>query len=352
MKNENSKISKKWILGLGIGGAALIGGGIGGYALLSNGSGGDTEEPSTSIVAEVETENTEEAMKELIEDMISSSTHESESTEAVTEKTTETEEKSIGGEEVTSEADPGGAGSPKAALPNKQNGNVGSQNSTGNSGKSTGSNGSTTVTPSATQNPGNPGSNGSTTASSGNPQSTGNNNGNPGNTAATTPPTNPGGTTTTKPGNENKPGSTDTGSGNNNTSTGGTENTEKPEPAPEVHKHTWSEVYRTVHHDAEYETVTEDAWDEKVKIGRHSFCKGCNLDLTETYGTADCEAAGDHMSACGGGYYITTVYDTIHHDAVTYEECVKEAWDEDVLDHLECIKCGETAASWADAKSK
>ena len=60
MKNENSKISKKWILGLGIGGAALIGGGIGGYALLSNGSGGDTEEPSTSIVAEVETENTEE----------------------------------------------------------------------------------------------------------------------------------------------------------------------------------------------------------------------------------------------------------------------------------------------------
>ena len=117
-----------------------------------------------------------------------------------------------------------------------------------------------------------------------------------------------------------------------------------------AHKHTWDEVYKTVHHKAVYETVTEEAWDEKVKAGRHAFCKGCGMDLTIAYGTPDCEEAGNHISDCPGGYVVKTVYDTIHHDPVTYQECVKEAYDEEVFDHLVCTGCGATAKSWAEVK--
>ncbi|MBO6307726.1 MAG: hypothetical protein J6N70_02585 [Oribacterium sp.] len=129
-----------------------------------------------------------------------------------------------------------------------------------------------------------------------------------------------------------------------------TERTTEKATTATAHKHTWSEVYRTVHHDAEYETVTEDAWDEKVKAGRHAFCKGCGMDLTLAYGSPTSDNAVLHIAGCPGGYVVKTVYDTIHHDAVTYQECVKEAWDEEVLDHLECTGCGATAKSWAEVK--
>ena len=109
-------------------------------------------------------------------------------------------------------------------------------------------------------------------------------------------------------------------------------------------QHSWKNVYKTVHHDAVYETTVVEAYDEKVPAGWHDFCKGCHMDLTIAYGSAACVEARDHISGCPGsnGYYTTQVFDIVHHDAETYTDCIKEAWDEQVLDYTVCSKCGET----------
>lgn len=356
LKNDEKNMKrKKWIWGLAIG-AAIASGGVGGFFLLRGGS-----EPENTVA-----ENTEEAMKALIENMITTSEGNREATEAVTEEI----EGDSGGEEATTEADSGGKftadasngqapGSPGWFVSTNANQNsTGKNGSSGenggqapgsssatvmsSNGKDTGSKQGTSVeTKSKEDNKpagstGGTNNTGSSTAPSGNQQGGGNNNNS--SQTATSPSTSTGGTT-----------NTDTGGGKN------TVTTEPPKPVKEesttqAHKHTWDEVYKTVHHKAVYETVTEEAWDEKVKAGRHAFCNGCDLDLTIAYGTPDCEEAGDHLSACNSGYHIRTIYDTIHHDAVTYQECVKEAYDEEVFDHLVCTGCGATAKSWAEVK--
>lgn len=146
----------------------------------------------------------------------------------------------------------------------------------------------------------------------------------------------------------NGTGSSGNGSGNSGNKTiyinfdelpGGKGTTE----APKTCQHAWKNVYKTVHHDAVYETVTVPAYDEQVVAGRHDFCKGCHMDLTLAYGTADCADARDHIDDCPGsnGYYTTAVYDYIHHEAETFTDCIEEAWDEQVIDYTICSKCGE-----------
>lgn len=357
MKNENSK---KWIA-LGIGGAVVIGGGIGGYALLSNGSDGDTVEPSTSIVAEVETENTEEAMKALLENMLTTSEDNREATEAVTEEN----EDDSGGVEATSEADPGGKfqanasngqapGSPVGFVPTNvnqngtgKNGSTGKNNGqapgsssatvTSSNGKDTGSKQGTSAEtkPKEDNKPagstGGTSSTGSSTAPSGNQQGNGNNNNS--SQAATSPSTSTGGTA-----------NTDTGGGNNATTTEPPKPV-KEEPTTQAHQHTWVDKYETVHHEAVYEDYTIPAYDEEVtEYVEHSFCKGCGLDLTVAYGTADCDESTIHVVNCGAGWKTDwiPITKTIHHEAESGKKLVKEAYDEKKFVDQVCTGCGMT----------
>ena len=341
----------------GFGGGVIVIGG-GGYGIYSAVAPSDTEEPPTSIVAEVETENTEEAMKALIENMITTSEGNRETTEAVTEEI----EDDSGGEEATTEADPGGKftadasngqapGSPGGFVPTNAN-----QNSTGKNGSSgenggqapgsssatvTSSNGKDTGNKSSTSaetkpkednkpagSTGGTSSTGSSTAPSGNQQGGGNNNNS--SQTATSPSTSTGGTT-----------NTDTGGGNN-TATTEPPKPVKEEPTTQAHQHSWVDKYETVHHEAVYEDYTIPAYDEDVWVAEHCFCKKCGLDLTEAFGTVDCIEAATHVNDCGWGYKTGDVYETVHHEAESGKKLVKEAYDEKKFVDQVCTGCGMT----------
>ncbi|MBO6308916.1 MAG: hypothetical protein J6N70_08820, partial [Oribacterium sp.] len=287
VKNDEKNMKrKKWIWGLAIG-ATIASGGVGGFFLLRGGS-----EPENTVA-----ENTEEAMKALLENMLTTSEDNREATEAVTEEN----EDDSGGVEATSEADPGGKftantsngqapGSPVGFVPTNvnqngtgKNGSTGKNNGqapgsssatvTSSNGKDTGSKQGTSAEtkPKEDNKPagstGGTGSTGSSTAPSGNQQGNGNNNNS--SQAATSPSTSTGGTT-----------NTDTGGGNNATTTEPPKPV-KEEPTTQAHQHTWVDKYETVHHEAVYEDYTIPAYDEEVtEYVYHDFCKKCGLDLT------------------------------------------------------------------------
>ena len=344
-KKNDSRNSKKWIwlaaLILGLGTSAGIG-----WAVLRDG-GSDPRAEETVSSEELTEDLTEEvtaSVAEAVTEVV---------TEAITEAVTEPDTTAITEAEKADQKNSSlfVVDASKITSGIKETGETTKGKTTGNAG----TNGKTET--------GNTGSTGSTGTGNGN---TGGKTGNGGNGSTGTGNTGSTGTTgstgsTGSTGGTQSSGNSTAGSNTGSGDSGGTiyidfdENGNghagtDGESAKPAHKHEWSEVYKTVHHDAVYETVTEEAWDEEVKVGKHSFCNGCGLDLTITYGTADCEAAGDHLSACNSGYHTAPVYDTIHHDAKTYEECVKEAWDEEVFDHVECLTCGATASSWAEAK--
>lgn len=122
---------------------------------------------------------------------------------------------------------------------------------------------------------------------------------------------------------------------------------EKPDNTdkPAQHVHTWKRV--TKHHDAithKENVKIKDAWDEEVTTTEgHSFCSGCDMDLTAAGYSMDDIII--HTNNCQGGcsYYFddVPVIKTVHHDAVYEDRIVtdKEAWDEYL--YTECTTCGE-----------
>lgn len=166
------------------------------------------------------------------------------------------------------------------------------------------------------------------------------------------------------------------------TNTSETKNTEKSETKQETtktestkkestttaHQHNFQPVYKTVHHDAQYTTKwVQDsaAWDETVSNGDaydepvydlHNICYDCGMDLDAAGYTG--EAVFEHIEAemDNGGmgrYYnkrvqVDTIHhegttSVVHHDATGHNEqvLVKDAYDEQVIDHYEC-SCGAT----------
>lgn len=122
---------------------------------------------------------------------------------------------------------------------------------------------------------------------------------------------------------------------------------EKPDNTddkPAQHVHTWKRV--TKHHDAithKENVKIKDAWDEEVTTTEgHSFCSGCDMDLTAAGYSMDDIII--HTNNCQGGcsYYFddVPVTKTVHHDAVYEDRIVtdKEAWDEYL--YTECTTCG------------
>lgn len=146
-----------------------------------------------------------------------------------------------------------------------------------------------------------------------------------------------------------------------------TESTKK-ESTTTAHQHNFQPVYKTVHHDAQYTTKwVQDsaAWDETVSNGDaydepvydlHNICYDCGMDLDAAGYTG--EAVFEHIEAemDNGGmgrYYnkrvqVDTIHhegttSVVHHDATGHNEqvLVKDAYDEQVIDHYEC-SCGAT----------
>ena len=91
-----------------------------------------------------------------------------------------------------------------------------------------------------------------------------------------------------------------------------------------------------VHHD-EVSHIETDM--ENKLVGYHDYCRGCGMDLTLTYGTADCEAARNHLTSerngAGASYESRPVYEKV---PVEYKIIDHIAYDETV--GKRCTKCG------------
>lgn len=116
------------------------------------------------------------------------------------------------------------------------------------------------------------------------------------------------------------------------------------------HTHTWVEQFKTIHHDAVYETkyvVDTPAWDEQVpryEMKEHVFCNNCGADIT---GFAVSHIESNFANGCRSyrSDWVQEVvgYDTVHHDEVGHNEqvLVKEAYDQKVSTGYKC-SCGAT----------
>ena len=295
----------------------------------------NTEAGTNLIVTEAITESVTESMTEAPTESDSQ-----EPTETIFAKTVEAGKP----EDVKA---PGGNAGTDTKAENKNTGNGGKDKNTGSSGGSknggSSSNGSTgengnsgnnvgTVSPGGTtgnNGTGNGGSSGGTSTGTGGNTSTGSTGG-----------TQSGGTTGNG-GTVSTGGSTGGGTSNPGGSSGGNSGGTNT-GSTEAHQHTWVAKYETVHHDAVYEDYTIPAYDEDVWAGHHSFCNGCGLDLTITYGTAACAEAGTHLSNCNSGYHTADIYETVHHDEESGTKLVKEAYDEEKYVDDVCSGCGMT----------
>lgn len=131
-----------------------------------------------------------------------------------------------------------------------------------------------------------------------------------------------------------------------------------------AHEHSWNPVYKTVHHDAVTESeqvwvVDKPAWDEPeftyvdvcliCEKGECDFCKKNGLNQVE-YATYDEMSEHrfycmEHGGKCNNSQTRKKIIGTIHHDEEGHYETktniIKEAYDEQVIDHYEC-DCGAT----------
>lgn len=131
-----------------------------------------------------------------------------------------------------------------------------------------------------------------------------------------------------------------------------------------AHEHTWNPVYKTVHHDAVTESeqvwvVDKPAWDEpEYKVVyvclqcEDGVCPYCNEHGLRQAEFDTFEERYNHTYNCAISYGIcdnsTTrkkIIGTVHHDEEGHYETktniIKEAYDEQVIDHYECT-CGAT----------
>ena len=173
------------------------------------------------------------------------------------------------------------------------------------------------------------------------------------------------GITDTKPAEGNNTGNTaETAPDNKHDNTGNSSTSDSTPSAPE-HTHTWNPVTTTVHHEAtgHYEDVVvgtrtvvdKEAWDEPVYEWQYTKtrCKGCG-QLFETGDEWDAHATyqEDVLDDWSHGSYEVIAekvqVDTIHHEAETHEEDIKEKrWVEDTAAYDETVITGYTCSCGA-----
>lgn len=145
----------------------------------------------------------------------------------------------------------------------------------------------------------------------------------------------------------------------------GNSSTSDTTPSTPEHTHTWNPVTTTVHHEATGHytdvvvgtrtVVDKEAWDEPVyewKYMGKTRCKGCG----QVFNTAsECFDHQDEMADNGDythGSYESIAEkvqtDTIHHEAETHEEDIKEKqWVEDTAAYDETVITGYTCSCGA-----
>lgn len=118
--------------------------------------------------------------------------------------------------------------------------------------------------------------------------------------------------------------------------------------------HKWKEVkkwHKPVTHKETKKVLVKDAWDEEVTTTEgHTFCGGCDMDLTAA-GYLSVEDIGSHVDYCQGGssyyFYPVEVTKTVHHDAVYEDRTItvtdKEGYWE--VTGYKCSLCGATKKS-------
>ena len=173
-------------------------------------------------------------------------------------------------------------------------------------------------------------------------------------------------TDVTKPAEGNNTGNTaETPAPDNKQDNGDNSNTSDDTPSTPEHTHTWNPVTTTVHHEATGHytdvvvgtrtVVDKEAWDEPVYEYRAYAvkCLGCGslFDSGRAWGehAAYQEDVLDDWSH--GSYtvlYRNEQVDTIHHEAETHEEDIKEKqWVEDTAAYDETVITGYTCSCGA-----
>lgn len=173
-------------------------------------------------------------------------------------------------------------------------------------------------------------------------------------------------TDVTKPAEGNNTGNTaETQAPDNKQDNTGNSSTSDATPSTPEHTHTWNPVTTTVHHEATGHytdvvvgtrtVVDKEAWDEPVyewKYMGKTRCKGCG----QVFNTAsECFDHQDEMADNGDythGSYESIAEkvqtDTIHHEAETHEEDIKEKqWVEDTAAYDETVITGYTCSCGA-----
>ena len=173
-------------------------------------------------------------------------------------------------------------------------------------------------------------------------------------------------TDVTKPAEGNNTGNTaETPAPDNKQDNTGNSSTSDTTPSTPEHTHTWNPVTTTVHHEATGHytdvvvgtrtVVDKEAWDEPVYEWRAYGvrCKGCGQIFdseNEFFTHSDYQA--DVLDDWGHGswevLFRNEQVDTIHHEAETHEEDIKEKqWVEDTAAYDETVITGYTCSCGA-----
>lgn len=174
------------------------------------------------------------------------------------------------------------------------------------------------------------------------------------------------GITDTKPSEENNTSNTaETPAPDNKQDSTGNSSTSDTTPSTPEHTHTWTPVTTTIYHEAtgHYEDVVvgtrtvvdKEAWDEPMYEWRAYGvrCKGCGQIFdseNEFFTHSDYQA--DVLDDWGHGswevLFRNEQVDTIHHEAETHEEDIKEKqWIEDTAAYDETVITGYTCSCGA-----
>ena len=173
-------------------------------------------------------------------------------------------------------------------------------------------------------------------------------------------------TDVTKPAEGNNTGNTaETPAPDNKQDNTGNSSTSDTTPSTPEHTHTWNPVTTTVHHEATGHytdvvvgtrtVVDKEAWDEPVYEWQYTKtrCKGCG-QIFDTGDEWDAHATyqEDVLDDWSHGSYEVIAekvqVDTIHHEAETHEEDIKEKrWVEDTAAYDETVITGYTCSCGA-----
>ena len=115
----------------------------------------------------------------------------------------------------------------------------------------------------------------------------------------------------------------------NKDESGGSDNGDTDEDLPDVNGDDTTETTECQHEWVE-QFIYHDESTEKKVVGYHNFCRGCNLDLDEAFGTVGCYEARIHLTNCHASYRELPVY----------KEITIPAWNEP--NGYKCSVCGAT----------